>query len=325
MLLAALAGDGVGDASEADHAVARQETVGMAFGEQATEFALQQVVGVVDAVAHLDVVLQRHLLDRFGVVVALALEAVEHGAPVGLGIDGVGQRDAVLKGAVHALAMERHHGVGGIAEKHGLVAVMPAVEIERGEQAGGIVAEVVQQLRHLRQQVGEVALEQRGHGVVTTQFAEVRLTLVVGFVRQEQSHSETAFAVGQGERRVKMLWQHDPSQPIGVWDEAREDARGLWVKGRLLESTQKGREAAALIAAGAIDGLSIGYRTRKAGKNEKGHRLLTELELWEVSLVTFPMLPSARVAAKGVEPEAETALREIAAAFDGARLELARR
>ena len=122
-----------------------------------------------------------------------------------------------------------------------------------------------------------------------------------------------------------MLWQHDPAQPIGVWDEVREDERGLWVKGRLLESTQKGREAAALIAAGAIDGLSIGYRTTRAAKNEQGQRVLSELELWEVSLVTFPMLPSARVAAKGERPEVETALREMAAALKGARLDLARR
>ncbi len=128
-------------------------------------------------------------------------------------------------------------------------------------------------------------------------------------------------------RKVKMLWQHDPTQPIGVWDEVREDEKGLWVKGRILESTQKGREAAALIEAGALDGLSIGYRTVKAGKNEKGQRLLTELELWEVSLVTFPMLPSARVAAKAEDhgsDEAEADLmRELAAAFDGARAVLA--
>ncbi len=126
-------------------------------------------------------------------------------------------------------------------------------------------------------------------------------------------------------RRAKMLWQHDPAQPIGVWDEVREDGRGLWVKGRLLETTQKGREAAALIAAGAIDGLSIGYRTKKANKNDKGQRLLTELELWEVSLVTFPMLPSARVAAKCESLEAEATLRELAATLERARLELARR
>lgn len=107
-------------------------------------------------------------------------------------------------------------------------------------------------------------------------------------------------------RAVKMLWQHDPAQPIGIWDEVREDATGLWVKGRLLSQVEKGREAAALLAAGAIDGLSIGYRTVRAERDGKGQRLLQELELWEVSLVTFPMLPDARVAAKGDDPEAET-------------------
>ena len=71
---------------------------------------------------------------------------------------------------------------------------------------------------------------------------------------------------------------------------------------RILDEVAKGREAAALIAAGAIDGLSIGYRTVKATKDDKGRRLLNELELWEVSLVTFPMLPVARVAAKAAAP-----------------------
>ena len=146
-----------------------------------------------------------------------------------------------------------------------------------------------------------------------------------GDVVQKGAYARSIAALESAGQRVKMLWQHDPAQPIGVWDAVREDARGLWVRGRLLESTQMGREAAALIRAGAIDGLSIGYRTRKAGKNDKGQRLLSELELWEVSLVTFPMLPSARVAAKGDEPGAEAALREMAAALRGARLELARR
>ena len=104
-------------------------------------------------------------------------------------------------------------------------------------------------------------------------------------------------------RRVKLLWQHDPARPIGVWDTVREDEKGLYVRGRLLTETQGGREAAALLAAGAIDGLSIGYRTVRAEKSGTG-RLLTELELWEVSLVTFPMLPQARVApgAGGADP-----------------------
>ncbi|RMD91756.1 MAG: HK97 family phage prohead protease [Alphaproteobacteria bacterium] len=123
-------------------------------------------------------------------------------------------------------------------------------------------------------------------------------------------------------RRVKMLWQHDPAQPIGVWDEVREDARGLYVKGRILTDVARGREAAALVAAGAIDGLSIGYRTRRATRDGKGRRLLAEIELWEVSLVTFPMLAEARVAAKGDYPGAE-ALREMAAALRHARRLLA--
>lgn len=124
-------------------------------------------------------------------------------------------------------------------------------------------------------------------------------------------------------RSVKMLWQHDPSQPIGVWDEVREDKKGLYVKGRILTDVERGREAAALIDAGAMDGLSIGYRTVKATKNDKGQRLLSELELWEVSLVTFPMLPSARVGAKGETPGDETLLCELAAALSEARQILA--
>jgi HK97 family phage prohead protease len=115
-----------------------------------------------------------------------------------------------------------------------------------------------------------------------------------------------------------------PSQPIGVWDEVREDGRGLWVKGRILDSVARGREAAALIVAGAIDGLSIGYRTVRAAKNDTGQRVLTELDLWEVSLVTFPMLPTARVAAKSDFVAVGDVLRDMALAFEDARVLLAR-
>jgi uncharacterized protein len=121
--------------------------------------------------------------------------------------------------------------------------------------------------------------------------------------------------------RVKMLWQHDPGQPIGVWDEVREDGTGLWVKGRILTEVEKGREVAALLAAGAIDGLSIGYRTVKSERDGKGKRLLSELELWEVSLVTFPMLPEARVAAKAEALDDDW--RDMAAVFEDARRSLA--
>ena len=125
-------------------------------------------------------------------------------------------------------------------------------------------------------------------------------------------------------RRVKMLWQHDPAQPIGVWDEVREDATGLWVKGRILTEVERGREAVALLGAGAIDGLSIGYRTIKAERDGKGQRLLAELELWEVSLVTFPMLPEARVSAKA-DAAADWNWRDLAAIFDDARRAMADR
>ena len=141
-----------------------------------------------------------------------------------------------------------------------------------------------------------------------------------GDMVEKGAYAASLARMAKGGGRVKMLWQHDPAQPIGIWDEVREDAQGLWVKGRLLTEVEKGREAAALLEAGAIDGLSIGYRTLRAERDGKGQRLLRELELWEVSLVTFPMLPEARVAAKadrldagvwrGLAQVVETARRE---------------
>lgn len=139
-----------------------------------------------------------------------------------------------------------------------------------------------------------------------------------GDVVENGAYAASLDRLGGKGRTVKMLWQHDPAQPIGVWDEVREDKDGLYVKGRILRDVAKGREAAALIEAGAIDGLSIGYRTVRATKNDKGGRLLSELELWEVSLVTFPMLPDARVGAKGETLIADT-MRELAGAFQNAR------
>ncbi len=141
---------------------------------------------------------------------------------------------------------------------------------------------------------------------------------------QKGAYAISLKAMAAAGRGIKMLWQHDPSHPIGVWDEVREDATGLFVKGRILTEVEKGREAAALLTAGAIDGLSIGYRTVKAERDGKGQRLLSELELWEVSLVTFPMLPEARVAANCEALDADI-WTELAAVFEDARLTLARR
>lgn len=131
--------------------------------------------------------------------------------------------------------------------------------------------------------------------------------------------------IAAGGRAVKLLWQHDPAQPIGVWDTVREDARGLYVEGRLLTEVARAREAAHLIEAGAVDGLSIGYRTVRAGRDEAGRRVLMEIELWEVSLVTFPMLPDARIGAKTdrIDGPAEAMIRDMAAAVQSARRRLA--
>jgi HK97 family phage major capsid protein/HK97 family phage prohead protease len=92
-----------------------------------------------------------------------------------------------------------------------------------------------------------------------------------------------------------MLWQHDPSEPIGVWLELREDATGLAVTGRLILETRRGQEAYALLKSGAFNGLSIGFRTRASERRAGGGRTLQDLELIEISLVSVPAATRARV------------------------------
>ena len=93
--------------------------------------------------------------------------------------------------------------------------------------------------------------------------------------------------------KVKMLYQHKTDEPIGVFEDMYEDEKGLFVKGRLAMGTQKGREAYELLKMGALDGMSIGFRADpdKQGYNEnkRGTRTLKEVDLMEISLVTFPM------------------------------------
>lgn len=92
----------------------------------------------------------------------------------------------------------------------------------------------------------------------------------------------------------KMLWQHDPEHPVGVFTDMMEDSRGLFVKGTLLLDVEKGREGYALLKHKAIDAMSIGYSTKryevvkKSGDEMDGVRRLLDVDLWEVSLVTFP-------------------------------------
>lgn len=99
-----------------------------------------------------------------------------------------------------------------------------------------------------------------------------------------------------GKNFPKMLWQHDVSAPIGLWQEVREDEHGLFVKGKLLLDVQKGREAYALMQAGVLDGLSIGFRVVQSARSKECHgRILKEIDLHEISLVTFAANPEARV------------------------------
>jgi HK97 family phage prohead protease len=105
-----------------------------------------------------------------------------------------------------------------------------------------------------------------------------------------------ARAVAHGAVGVPLLWQHDPKRPVGVIERIAEDARGLRVIGRLSVDTQNAREAAALLKERALNGLSFGYRVR-ASKPGRGtvKRELTDVDLVEISLVTFPMQRLARV------------------------------
>lgn len=106
----------------------------------------------------------------------------------------------------------------------------------------------------------------------------------------------TASLAARGAGGVRMLYQHDPAEPIGAWKIIREDARGLYVEGALSPGVARAREVHALMKTGALDGLSIGFRTVRARRDAtSGVRRILEADLWEISVVTFPMLPSARV------------------------------
>ena len=120
-------------------------------------------------------------------------------------------------------------------------------------------------------------------------------------------------------KKVKMLFQHKTDEPIGVFEEIYEDQKGLFVKGRLALGTQKGREAYELLKMGALDGMSIGFRAdpQKQGYNEnkRGVRTLKQVDLMEISLVTFPMneralITSVKGNSKNIR-EWEDILREV--------------
>ena len=119
-----------------------------------------------------------------------------------------------------------------------------------------------------------------------------------------------------------MLFGHDQNDPIGTWDVAEERGDGLHLKGRLLiDDVPRAREVRALVRSGAVRGISIGFRTKKAAKRPRGGRTIQELELLEASLVTIPMHPGARVTS------AKTAVRalSLAATLQRAAAQLAKK
>ncbi len=96
-------------------------------------------------------------------------------------------------------------------------------------------------------------------------------------------------------RRIPMLYQHDAAAPVGAWTQLVEDHKGLHVEGQVFDQTPQQAALIALLRAGAVDGLSIGFRTRRSSARPGGGRRLFDIDLWEVSIVTFPMLPQARL------------------------------
>lgn len=113
-------------------------------------------------------------------------------------------------------------------------------------------------------------------------------------------------------RKIKMLFQHDPDEIVGVWTVVAEDEKGVRVEG-FFANTPRGQEMKELVTIGAIEGLSIGYITHDADYDAKGVRRIKEAELWEISIVTFPMNEAANItgikAADMTVTEFEKALR----------------
>lgn len=128
-----------------------------------------------------------------------------------------------------------------------------------------------------------------GHAAIFDQINGHNETLMRGaFKRTIADHAARGIA-------PPMLWSHDPADVIGVWTDIREDGTGLAVTGKLVIETRRGAEALALLKAGALSGLSIGFRGAKSSKTASGVRAISDLDLIEISLVALPSAGNARV------------------------------
>jgi HK97 family phage prohead protease len=108
-----------------------------------------------------------------------------------------------------------------------------------------------------------------------------------------------AKSLARGTRPVRLLFQHDPKEPVGLWERLVEDGFGLWAEGRLVPGVPRADALRRLIEKRALDGLSIGFRTVRATREPAaGLRRLWQIDLWEISIVTFPMMEAARIAGR---------------------------
>ncbi|WP_237155542.1 HK97 family phage prohead protease [Oryzibacter oryziterrae] len=129
----------------------------------------------------------------------------------------------------------------------------------------------------------------------------------------------------RGALGIKMLYQHDPTIILGQWLQIEEDAKGLKVTGQFASGVAKAVEVMSLVQAGILDGLSIGFRTVSARTDAKsGIRRVAEVDLWEVSIVTFPMLPGARITASGGEAKGQSLTESFSKAARHLRAEAGR-
>jgi HK97 family phage prohead protease len=115
----------------------------------------------------------------------------------------------------------------------------------------------------------------------------------------------------QGNRVLPLLWQHNSSIPIGAIKELKEDDKGLFFEGKISINTTQGRDAFELLKDGAVSGVSIGYIAKQSEFDRNNDvRIINEIDLFEISLVTFPMNDDARIESVKGKPKTERELEK---------------
>jgi HK97 family phage prohead protease len=109
------------------------------------------------------------------------------------------------------------------------------------------------------------------------------------------------------DKKIKLLWQHDIQKPIGIVVKLYEDDFGLKIEGEINNKITAGLEASELIRQKAIDGLSIGFAIKSSEYNQKGQRVITDIDLLEISIVTFPANSEAQI----INLKAKNTLKQI--------------